>query len=124
MNETTTIETAPTPIARDRMTARHGWPCEYKAVALRECIPTADTIDTPDKAAEYWWINVPGNPYFKSEVESMICLFINVRRKCLGHTLVTTGTLDTMFCTPREIFRCAIIANAAAILLLDVSVSQ
>ena len=39
-------------------------------------------------------------------------------RDILGHFLVASGLLDTLLCHPREVFRPAIIANAAAIVVM------
>lgn len=38
----------------------------------------------------------------------------NVRRDILGHFVVATGLLDNILCHPREFYRPAIVANAAA----------
>lgn len=42
---------------------------------------------------------------------------LNTRRRIKGHYLVSIGTMDTILCHPREIFRLAIMAGAAAIIL-------
>lgn len=94
-------------------------PYEYKVTTLREC-PTPENLqlcDTPDRAAEYWRMHVPANPYFTPEVECFGVLLLNTRRRVKGHQLISTGTLDTILVHPREVFRLAIIANAAAIVL-------
>jgi DNA repair protein RadC len=94
-------------------------PYEYKVTALREC-PTPENLqlcDTPDKAADYWRMHVPGNPYFNSEVECFVVLLLNVRRRVKGHQLVSSGTMDTILVHPREVFRLAVITAAAAIVL-------
>ncbi len=96
-----------------------GKPYEYKVTALREC-PTPDSLqlcDTPDRAADYWRMHVPTNPYFNSECECFTVLLLNTRRRVKGHHLVSTGTLDTILVHPREVFRLAIITAAAAIVL-------
>jgi hypothetical protein len=36
----------------------------------------------------------------------------------MGHFVVATGLLDTILCHPREVFRPAIVANAAAIVIM------
>jgi len=95
-------------------------PKEFKIVALREC-PVPEQMhlcDTPDKAAEYWRQQVTQHPAFNSEVECFAALLLNTRRRVKGHVLVSTGTLDTLLVHPREVFRPAIIAAAAAIVLL------
>jgi DNA repair protein RadC len=45
---------------------------------------------------------------------------LNTRRKVIGHCLISTGTLDTILVHPREVFRPAITASAAAVVLMHV----
>jgi DNA repair protein RadC len=93
---------------------------EFKVVALRECPLSKDLLvcETPDKAAEYWRLNVATNPYFNSECECLVVLFLTTRRRINGHQLVSIGTLDTILAHPREMFRAAIVSSAAAIILM------
>lgn len=94
-------------------------PQEYKVVSLREC-PTPETLqlcETPDKAADYWRLNVATHPYFNPDCECLVVLLLNTRKRVKGHQLVTIGTNDTLLVHPREIFRAAVIANAAAIIV-------
>jgi proteasome lid subunit RPN8/RPN11 len=93
---------------------------EFKVVALRECPVSRDlhVCDTPEKAAEYWRLNIATNPYFNSECECLVVLILTTRRHVKGHQLVTIGTLDTVLASPREMFRAAIVASAAAIILM------
>jgi hypothetical protein len=93
---------------------------EFKVVALRECPLSKDLrlCDAPDKAAEYWRLNVATNPYFNNECECLAVLILNSRHHVKGHQLVTIGTLDTMLSHAREVFRTAIIASASAIILM------
>ena len=95
-------------------------PKEFKVQAVREC-PTpaeAQLCDTPDKAADYWRTHVVNHPYFNPEVETMMVLLLNTRRRIKGHHLVATGTLDTILVHPREIFRAAVISAASAVVLM------
>jgi len=89
-------------------------------IALRECpLPEHMLLcDTPDKAAEYWRLHVETNPYFNPECECFAVLILNTRRKVKGHQLLTMGTLDTILVHPREVFRGALIAGAAAVVLM------
>jgi antirestriction protein ArdC len=92
---------------------------EFKVVALRDC-PLPDALrlcDTPDQVAEYWRLNIVTHPYFTPDCECLAVLMLNTRRKVKGHHLVTQGTMDTLLVHPREIFRAAVIAGAAAIVL-------
>jgi DNA repair protein RadC len=95
-------------------------PKEYKVVALREC-PLPEQMhlcDTPERAADYWRQHVTQHPAFNPEVECFVVLLLNTRRRVKGHALITTGTLDTLLVHPREVFRPAIIAAAAALVVM------
>ena len=94
-------------------------PQEWKIVSLREC-PTPDTMqqcETPDQAAAYWKAHIPSHPYFDCERECLVVFILNTRRRIKGHYLVSIGTMDTILCHPREVFRLAIMASAAAIII-------
>jgi DNA repair protein RadC len=94
-------------------------PQEWKIVSLREC-PTPDAMqqcETPDQAAAYWKAHIPGHPYFDCERENLVVFILNTRRRIKGHYLVSIGTMDTILCHPREVFRLAIMASAAAIII-------
>jgi len=93
---------------------------EYKVIALREC-PLPESLafcDTPERAAEYWRLHVATNPYFNPECECFVILMLNTRRRVRGHQLLTIGTMDTILVHPREVFRAAVIASAAAVVLM------
>jgi hypothetical protein len=94
-------------------------PNEFKVVSLRECPTPAERqlCDTPERVADYWLTHIPSDRYFNPDVESFVCLLLNTRRKVIGHYLVATGTLDTLLVDVRAVFRTAIVANAAAIVL-------
>ena len=57
------------------------------------------------------------HPYFNSECECLVVFILNTRRRIKGHYLVSIGTMDTILCHPREVFRLAIMASAAAIII-------
>jgi DNA repair protein RadC len=73
--------------------------------------------DTPEKVAHYWRLHIATDPRFNPECECFVVLFLNTRRRVRGHQLLTIGTMDTMLVHAREVFRGAIIASAAAIVL-------
>lgn len=52
------------------------------------------------------------------QVEHFQVLLLNTRRKLLRIEQISQGTLDTILVHPREVFRLAIAANAAAIVLV------
>jgi DNA repair protein RadC len=94
-------------------------PKEYKVVALRDCpLPEQMCLcDTPERIAEYWRQHVIHHPAFNPDVETFVVLLLNTRRRVKGHALISTGTLDTLLVHPREVFRPAIIAAAAAVVV-------
>lgn len=95
-------------------------PKEWKLVALRDC-PLPEHMhlcDTPDRAADYWRMHITTTPHYDPERECFIVLFLNTRRRIRGHHFVSHGTLDTLLIHSREVFRVAIVAAAAAIVLM------
>ncbi len=95
-------------------------PKEYKVTALRECPMPADMLlcDTPEKAVEYWRLHVAAGTYFNPDCECMVVLFLTTRRRVKGHQMLTIGTMDSLLVDPRIVFRGALIAGAAAIILM------
>lgn len=87
-------------------------PQEWKIVSLRECPTPLDLqlCETPEQAAAYWRTHVRQHPYFNSDCECLVVLILNTRRRIKGHYLVSIGTLDTILCHTREVFRLAIMA--------------
>jgi len=93
---------------------------EFKVISLREC-PLPETLhlcDNPQKAADYWHLHVKTIPLFNPDVECFTVLMLNTRRRCKGHQLVSMGTMDSLLVHPREVFRAAIIAGCAAIVMM------
>jgi DNA repair protein RadC len=93
---------------------------EFRVQVLRECPPElwTFTVDTPEGAAEYWRRHVATDERFNPDVEVLVVLCVNTRRRAIGHTVVATGTLDTVLAHPREVFCPAILAKSAAIILM------
>lgn len=69
-------------------------------------------LDTPDRVADLLREDLR-----TLEVETFHLLLVNTRRRLLSKECLTQGTLDTLLVHPREVFRRAIAANAAAIIL-------
>lgn len=95
-------------------------PKEWKLVALRECpLPEhMQLCDTPKQAAEYWRTHIVTTPHYDPERECFVVLLLNTRRRIRGHHFVSHGTLDTILVHPREVFRVAIVAAAAALVVM------
>jgi len=95
-------------------------PQEWKIVSLRECPTPADIqlCETPEQAAAYWKLHIEQHPYFDSERECLVVLILNTRRKIKGHYFVSVGTMDSVLCDPKSIFRLAVMASAYAIVVM------
>lgn len=95
-------------------------PKEFRVTALRECPVPAEMLlcDTPQKAFEYWQLHVKTSTHFDPEAECLVALLLNTRRRVKGHQLVTIGTMDMLLVDPRTLFRVAIIAGTAALVLM------
>ncbi len=72
-----------------------------------------DTLNTPQKVAAYLEDAYAKTPY--QETLWVICL--DRKSKPLSRTMVTMGTLTCALAHPREIFKIAIMASAAAIVV-------
>lgn len=93
-------------------------PAEFKVMRVRECIASADLVDTPDRAFDYWKANVATAPWFDPAKEAFVVLILNTRRRILGHNLVALGGLDNVVVHPREVFRPVIVAAGSALILV------
>jgi DNA repair protein RadC len=95
-----------------------------KAIALKSAFTLArrmaaemrqdsPTLDTPERIADL--LREANRSY---EVESFQVVLLNTRRKLVRVERISQGTLDTILVHPREVFRPAIAANAAAVVLV------
>ncbi len=91
---------------------------EFKISVLRECTAENAIADVPEKAVAYWRSAVVNSPNYNPDVESLVVLALNTRKRIIGHIVVATGTLDTIHVHAREVFKPAIALNAASILLM------
>ncbi len=69
-------------------------------------------LDNPGRIAQLLRAN-----NLVKEVETLQVLLLNTRRRLIRIEEISEGTLDTLLVHPREVFRAAISANAAAIVL-------
>ncbi|HTQ52047.1 MAG TPA: DNA repair protein RadC [Candidatus Acidoferrales bacterium] len=69
-------------------------------------------LDNPENVVQL----LRGNNLVKN-VETLQVLLLNTRRRLIRVAEITEGTLDTILVHPREVFKAAITANAAAVVL-------
>ncbi len=70
------------------------------------------TLDTPERVADL--LREENRAY---EVENFQVILLNTRRRLIRVEKISQGTLDTILVHPREVFRPAIAAGAAAVVL-------
>ncbi len=75
----------------------------------REAMPL---LDSPDRIADFVREEIRGK-----QVEHLLLVMLNTRRRLIGIEHISQGTLDTILVHPREVFRRAITANASSIVL-------
>ena len=79
---------------------------------LADIAPAHPQLDTPDRVADVLREDCRGY-----QVETFHLLLLNTRRRLIRIEKVSQGTLDTLLVHAREIFKPAILWNAAAIIL-------
>jgi DNA repair protein RadC len=111
--------TATIELGENKMKTLRGC-ARFEVMFLKDEIPFTQKIlvDTPAKVGEYFNGAIKGKTGYRADVENFIVLFVDTRKRIVGHHLVATGTLDTLLVHPREVFKLAIVANAAAIILI------
>jgi DNA repair protein RadC len=73
----------------------------------------APLLDTPERVADL--LREENRTH---EVETFQVLLLNTRRRLIRAERISQGTLDTLLVHPREVFKPAITANAAAVVLV------
>jgi DNA repair protein RadC len=78
----------------------------------RELRNEAPLLDTPERVAD-----LLREEARLENVERFLVLLLNTRRRLISVDRLSQGTLDSLLVHPRDVFRSAITANAAAIVL-------
>lgn len=78
----------------------------------RESHREAPLLDTPERVADYLREEMRC-----LDIETFHVLMVTTRRRLIAAERLSQGTLDTLLVHPRQVFRRAIAANAAAIIL-------
>ena len=87
----------------------------YEASIAYSIVQLGDVpaLITPDKIAEYLHDGYAKNPC----QESLWVVCLDRKNKPISRTMVTLGTLTSALAHPREVFKIAILASAAAIIV-------
>jgi DNA repair protein RadC len=111
MNDLVTIPPPPRRKRRSTITTS-----EYKLVPLHDALPPGQMAmgDTPERIAAYWRAHVETSPTFSPTVENAVLILLNTRRRITGHRHLSTGTIDTCYVSPAEIFRTALLHGPGA----------
>ncbi len=78
-----------------------------------ELVAESPTLDTPEAVADLMREDCRLRP-----VETFQSLLLNTRRRLIQKEKISDGTLDTILVHPREVFKPAIAAGAAALVLV------
>ncbi|MBI5387348.1 MAG: DNA repair protein RadC [Verrucomicrobia bacterium] len=86
---------------------------EFARRMARELREDSAVLDTPERIAELLREEIRHEPTERFQV-----VLLNIRRRLIRVERLAQGTQDTLLVQPREVFRCALLANAAAIVLV------
>ncbi len=90
---------------------------EFRVIRLRELPLVIPCCDSAERIYEYWMANVATASWYNPECECLCTIHLNTRRRATGFHLVSIGTMDSILVAAREVFRTAIIRNAAALVV-------
>ena len=90
---------------------------EFKVTRFNDALPTGSALDNPERLVNYLRPNLADSVIYRPDVENFIIVHLNTRRNAIGFEIISTGTLDTLLVHAREVFKSAIVMNAAAIAL-------
>lgn len=93
---------------------------EFAVCQLRETpIPSAlSVVDDPASAQTYCKAHLQTSPMWRPNVENFSLIFLNTRRRAIGHAVISHGTLDTLLVHSRDVFHMAITLCASAIVMI------
>jgi DNA repair protein RadC len=91
---------------------------EFKMMRLNDSAPVSCVCDAPQATFDYLMPKLADALMYRPDVENFIVVHLNARKKPIGFEVAITGSLDTMYVHAREVFRSAIVMNAAGIILV------
>jgi len=91
---------------------------EFKICRLQDAPPGGEgALDNPERIVQYLLPMLAQSIAYRPDTENLIVVHLSTRRKPIGFEVISNGTLDTLLVHPREVFKSAIVANSAAIVL-------
>ena len=84
-----------------------------KMIKIRELPSIWEKLNRPDKVAEFAMQLLDG-----ADKEHLLVISISAKCQPLAFEIVSIGSVDSAFVVPREVFKHAIVNNAAGILLV------
>lgn len=93
---------------------------EFKVMRLQDAPMLGDdmALDNPGNVSAWLRARLDGSLIYRPDVENFIVLCLTTRRRAIGFEVVSNGTLDTLLVHAREVFKPAIVMNAAAVVLV------
>jgi DNA repair protein RadC len=89
---------------------------EFKLMRLQDK-PAETLADTPERIVAHLRTQLGGSLVYTPDVECFMIVLLNTRRRVIGWQVLSNGTIDTLLVHPREVFKAAILANAAALVI-------
>lgn len=92
---------------------------EFKITSLMHDAPrlVPGVVDNPETVVAYLEAHLPDSIRYSPDTENLLLISLTARKHPIGWQVISNGTLDTLLVHPREVFRPALIVNAAAIIL-------
>ena len=90
---------------------------EFRIMRLSETTMSDDKLNNPETLVRWISEQLPQSLIYRPDIENLIVISLNTRKNPIGWEIISHGTLDTLLAHAREVFKSAIIANAAGIIL-------
>jgi DNA repair protein RadC len=92
---------------------------EFKVIRLNDApfLTATSSMDNPQNVYDYLLPQLEQSLIYRPDVENLIVVHLTTRNKPIGFEIIANGILDTLLVHPREVFRSAILANSAKIVL-------
>ena len=84
---------------------------------LNDAPASEQVLDNPQAIVDYLTPKLAESVIYRPDVENFIAVHLNTRKRPIGFEIISTGTLDTLLVHAREVFKSAIVANSAGLVL-------